>query len=354
MNSGFPASLGVPAAVQLSEQYDLMEYSDFEMGQDSEDQKVFAIFLHGKRLVEPVKYQSKVFNKGGSNVKNRVVQSSYDRFFLFGDPKSNKVFAMFSANEKESRVLTRYHAHFSPGIMVAIIEPRIKGLMIDSTNLLICTSEPLIPIDTPCPISRDELPPYDLESETDIKWFHFCTQSLQLKFLVPTVDLCSGKFCDGQAAGSTTCVCVEKSGVKEWGLRGIIHSDELDITRTSHQKSTFTSVSFAKLCVLNTNLMRPQEATFNLILFRRNIKQFIAAVNNQEESPGFEVVGWFKPSKQEGESFFEVHEYHIISVKPLNNSLPDSVLQLRHPRPPLNCFRALIGPIRNWTNKRAQ
>ena len=166
-------------------------------------------------------------------------------------------------------------------------------------------------------------------------WFHFCSHSLQLKFLVPTVDLCSGKFCDGQAAGSTTCVCVEKSGIKEWGIRAVIHSEELDITRTSHQKSTFTSVAFAKLCVLNSNVIRPQDATFNLIHFRRNIKEFIVAINNQEQTPGFEVMGWFKPSKQEGESFFEVHEYHIISVKPLNNSLPDAVLKLRHPRPPV-------------------
>ena len=72
-----------------------MSFADFEMGQDSEDRKIVAVFLHGKRLVEPVKYQSKVFSKGGPNNKNRVVQSTYDRFFLFGDPNSNKVFALF-------------------------------------------------------------------------------------------------------------------------------------------------------------------------------------------------------------------------------------------------------------------
>ena len=173
--------------------------------------------------------------------------------------------------------------------------------MIDSTNLLISTSEPFIPgtrhlllATMNCLLTS--------WSETDITWFNFCSETLQIKFLVPTIDLCNGKFCDGQAAGTTTCVRVENSGVKEWRLRGVTHSNELDQSRTSHQKSTFTSVSFAKLSVLNTNLIRPQEAPFNLIQFRRNIRELIAAVNTQQNGPGFEVMEWFKPSKQEGEA----------------------------------------------------
>ena len=63
MNSRFPTSLGVLAAVALSEEYEILQFADFEMGQDSEDNKILAVFLHGKRLVEPVKYQSKVFGK---------------------------------------------------------------------------------------------------------------------------------------------------------------------------------------------------------------------------------------------------------------------------------------------------
>ena len=48
------------------------------------------------------------------------------------------------AISKESRVLTRYHLELYPGKVVAIIEPRIRGVMIESQNLLITTSEPLI------------------------------------------------------------------------------------------------------------------------------------------------------------------------------------------------------------------
>ena len=334
MNSAFPTSLNLNAAIELSGEYQRMNFFAFESGEDSEDKKILAVFLHGKRLVEPIKYQTKLFGKGASTSKGRVVQTSYDRFFLFGDVDSNKVFALFASNDKESRVLTRYHAHLSPGCCVSIIEPRLKGVMIDTTNTLITTSEPFIPLQKKCPIGENILPPYDLSSESDMIWFHFVTTSLSLKYPVPTVDLCSGHFCDGQAAGSSLCVCVEKTGLPEWGIRCLVACDELDLTRTAHQKSTFVSVKFSKMCVVNHNFIKPQDSSFQLIAFRRNLREFINEINNLESNAGYEVMGWFKPSKQDGESFHEVHEYHIISITPLINPLPDNVLCLRYPRPP--------------------
>ena len=126
----------------------------------------------------------------------------------------------------------------------------------------------------------------------------------------------------------------KKTGLPEWGIRYLIACNELDMTRTAHQKSTFISVKFSKLCVENHNFNEPQDSSFQLITFRRNLREFINGINNLQDSAGFEVMGWFKPSKQDGESFPEVHEYHIISITPLVNPLPDSVMLLRHPRPP--------------------
>ena len=119
---------------------------------------------------------------------------------MFGDPDSHRVLALFSSNGKESRILTRHHNLIRPGHVVAIIEPRITGTMVDSQNILISTSNPIIAVpESECNLTFNELPPYDIESETDIKHFHFITKDLQLKFITPRTDLCSGTFCDGQA-----------------------------------------------------------------------------------------------------------------------------------------------------------
>ena len=42
------------------------------------------------------------------------------------------------------------------------------------------------------PFGPNELPPYDLNSESDMTWFHLATTSLNIKFQMPTVDICAG------------------------------------------------------------------------------------------------------------------------------------------------------------------
>ena len=80
MNSALPTSLNLNASTEMSREYQEMNFFDFESGEDSEDKKKLAIFLHGKRLVEPVKYQAKMLERDLRNQKT-VVQSSYDGFF---------------------------------------------------------------------------------------------------------------------------------------------------------------------------------------------------------------------------------------------------------------------------------
>ena len=91
----------------------------------------------------------------------------------------------------------------------------------------------------------------------DIKHFHFITKDLQLKFITPTTDLCSGNFCDDQANKGTMCACIEKTGVKEWGIRALVECSQLTLERTSHQKSSFISVAFAKLATVDHRSLRP-------------------------------------------------------------------------------------------------
>ena len=75
--------------------------------------------------------------------------------------------------------------------------------------------------------------------------------------------------------------------------------------------------------------------------FRRNIKEFITAINEhvsadpQMPAPrGFDVMGWFKPSKVDSDDFANIHEHHIINIVPPLIPLRGAIQQLRFPRPP--------------------
>ena len=104
------------------------------------------------------------------------------------------------------------------------------------------------------------------------------------------------------------CACIEKTGVKEWGIRALVECIELSLEGTSHQKSSFLSVAIAKLPTVGHRNLRPQDGiTFNWMAFKRNIREFIPAINNPNDllldAPRpplqlvFKVNEQFKPSK---------------------------------------------------------
>ena len=147
--------------------------------------------------------------------------------------------------------MLRYHAKLVPGMTVAVIEPCVKGSLNDSDNVLKTTSEPLIP----CPRADaqptfNELPPFDVFREPEMKFFHSSTTSMEIKFLKGHSNVCSGDLCDGQLP-TTTCICVEKTSVSTWAFQGLLRSKELNLERTSHQGSNFLFVRFATLCKIN-------------------------------------------------------------------------------------------------------
>ena len=130
------------------------------------------------------------------------------------------------------------------------------------------------------------------------------------------------------------------------GMRAFVQCQQLAIERTSHQKSSFASVKFAKTVTINHKTIRPQDANmFDLVAFRRNVKEFTQFDNTgplltnsaSETCPppaGFRVIGWFKPSKVEKDSSVEVHEFHIVAIEPVCKPLSEAALRLRYPRPP--------------------
>ena len=93
----------------------------------------------------------------------------------------------FSPLKRNSRVSRRYHTKITPGCVVAVLEPRIKTLS-DSDNVFISSGKPRVPVAN-VDISFPELPPFDVENESDFGFFQFNSSSTELKFAKPTLDL---------------------------------------------------------------------------------------------------------------------------------------------------------------------
>ena len=324
MNSSLQSGLNVLQALQIvSKYYNEVTFDQLIATDDGEDKRLRLVYLHGKKSVEPLRFRSSVKNLTPAN-KIRQVQVTYDRFLLFGVPSDNRVVCMFTSDEKHSRVITRYHNKLFPGCLVWAIDVKLKGTLNESENVLIHTEEPLIPVDQSRSLHRNLqiLPPFDIDNEADMKFFCFTSCSIQLKFPIATTGLCGGKICDGQTgAAKTNCVCIEKSGLSEWGVRGNITCKEFQTGRLMHQECTFLSVSFSKLLCKNHGSVKPDSLTaFNPVLFRRATHRFIQAVN---EKTGWLVIGWFKPSKSATDSFGEIHHYHVVKMVPMQDISTD-------------------------------
>ena len=114
-------------------------------------------------------------------------------------------------------------------------------------------------------------------------------------------------------------------------------NQQLAIERNSHQKSSFTSIKFAKAVIMNHERIRPQDANmFYLVAFRRNVEEFTQFINTGAlltntacawrvrcpSRDGFRVIGWFKPSK--------VEKNHLLRFT--NSTLWPSIRLLSHCR----------------------
>ena len=320
MNSSLQSGLNVLQAQQIiSCYYNEVTFDQLIATDDGEDKRLCLVYLHGKKSVEPLRFRSSVKNLTPAN-KVRQLQVNYDRFLLFGVPSDNRVVCMFTSDEKPSRVITRYHNKLFPGCLVWAIDVKLKGTLNESENVLIHTEEPLIPVDQSLMLLRNLriLPPFDIDTEADMKFFCFHSITVQLKFPIATTGLCSGKICDGQTgAAKANCVCIEKSGLSDWGVRGNITCKEFQTGRLMQQECTFLSVSFSKLLCKQHGSIKPDSLTaFNPVLFRRASHRVIQAINDK---CGWLVIGWFKPSKTSTDSFGEIHHYHVVKMTPMED-----------------------------------
>ena len=320
MNSFLQPGLNFAQAMSfVMNNYEEVELDDLLLSSDGENKRMKLVFLHGKKSSEPLKIRNAIKNTPYSSRKGPV-PVSYDRFFLFGVPSENRVVCMFTNDERHSRIVTRYHNKLFPGCYLWMLDIKLKGTLSDSENMLIHTEDPIIPFDTWSDLYLDArvLPPFDIDTETDMKFFCFQSDSVELKFPVATTNLCAGSICDGQnGLQKENCICIEKSGLSEWGVRGNISCREFQTGRLMHQECQFLSVAFSKFVTDNHRSIKPDSVTsFNPMLFRKCCKKVIDIVN---ECCGFYLLGWFKPSKTSSDSFEEVHHYHVVRLLPTTN-----------------------------------
>ena len=316
MNSSLQAGLRYDQVLKIAdEDYELVPLEDFLDGAENEDTRVLLIFLHAKKSTEPLRFKTNVRNAFPQK-KIMPMSLPYDRFFVFGVPNENRVVCLFTADEAESKKLTRYHPQMYPGCFVYILDMRLRGTLCDCENLLISTEEPLIPI----PSHRTSaqvpiMPPYDVETEKDMRYFSFLTTTLKIKNPVATIGLCGGKLCDGATGAlKANCACVEKYGKSFWGIRGVVECQELNPGRVESLESRVMSVSLARMFCVNYQSVKPDSlVSFSAVKFKKAVREVVTTVNN---NGGFFVVGWFKPSKTVDDAFTEVHSYHVVRIEP--------------------------------------
>ena len=317
MNSAFQSGLKyLPAETLCKTEFEEMTFDNLVNSGDGEDKRICLVYLHGKKSTDILKYKPHVKNYMPANKSKTNLAVSYDRFFLFGVPSDGRVVCMFTADERHSKIVTRYHNKMYPGCKIWAMDVTFKGTMNDSENLLIHTEEPLIPLLPSDNTSYIQLlPPYDIDNENDMRYFNFHSTSINLKFPVATTGLCGGQICDGQSGmAKENCVCVEKLPISQWGVRGNIHCEEFASGRINQQDCKFLSVAFSKFVALNHESVKPDSlVSFNPVRFRKSVKAVIDVVN---KNGGFSVIGWFKPSKTLNDSFGEVHSYHVVLLKP--------------------------------------
>lgn len=154
---------------------------------------------HRKRIdclflaARPPKKQTLVYQSRGIGAKRRQLESSYHRFFLFQVVNTTTVFAMFTVNQDSSLQLLKYWKELKPGTSVSILNPKIEGTLPSSNNLLLTSSNPLIPCAVVAPVNV--MPPeIVLANSNDYQAFSFITTKLNLENVCLRNDQCPGFF----------------------------------------------------------------------------------------------------------------------------------------------------------------
>ena len=188
----------------------------------------------------------------------------------------------------------------------------LKGTL-QSENLLLDTEEPLVPtaeshfIETPLS--------FDVEHETAMKWFAVTTNDLKLTRVAIAPSACCGNLCDGNLSTpgkERTCLCLEKSGLGSNALRARVSWQEAGGQRTSKQVIEMQSVRALAIFATEPQKIESNSAVYNAFNFKASVN---AKITEYNEAPGFRLLGWYKPSKNEGDMCTEAHSIHVVQLK---------------------------------------
>ena len=162
-----------------------------------------------------------------------------------------------------------------------------------------------------------------------MKWFAVTTNDLKLTRVAIAPSACCGNLCDGSLSSpgkERTCLCLEKSGLRSNALRAIVSWQEAGGQQTSKKIVEMQSVrALAKFAIepqkIETNL-----AVFNAFHFKASVN---AKITEYNEAPGFRLLGWYKPSKNEGDMCTEAHSIHVVQLK-VNGDETDVIKYAAH------------------------
>ena len=312
MPSYIKASLTVAQAQEIVERR-FNERSASSLTTDEEEPRFFKIvmvFLYAS--VPSGKKLNVVKGQKGEFRKNRLLEvEKYHRFVMLGNRDTEEVFALFTSTANDSHNLLRYFSSIRPGVPIHILNPQLEGFLKLTNTCLLSTVEPLVPLAEP-PVIRNLALPHSVDVAT-FKYFEFTSTSVYMSSATPTECICPGFFCDAQTV-LDPCGCIAVTSRKTWAITFQIRCDELrpmdDVSFVE-----LTSTNLTDLYVANSKRqLSPTATEFDPFDLDDAVLNLTRSINN---TGGWKVKGWYKPSTSEDGVAQELRRIHFCSLSPV-------------------------------------
>ena len=236
----------------------------------------------------------------------------YHRFFVFGNPANEEVYAMFTPTSVESHNVLRFQSKIRPGAIVQILIPKMEGLLKVTNTQILSTIEPIVPMDDEhC---RQLSLPHSVETAV-FKYFEFTTNTIQVISATASENLCPGKLCDAQSL-LENCGCTSVASKRIWALTLCFSCAELEPLEDV-DFGTITSHATTDLFVTSSRReMSPNATDFDTFGLDNAVVVLTESINL---NGGFVVKGWYKPSLNEEGAVQDVRKVHFCCLQPVDD-----------------------------------
>ena len=156
-----------------------------------------SFLLHSRKCTQPPK-MSRSYNKNAASKKTSSEIVAAHDFFLFGLPETQFCICVYTKAASETAKFLHFELLF-PGQSVALVLPKIQGKQTGTDNLIVSSSEPLIPLKEPLNLIRTHLPPV-ISDSPDYRFFHYRTSSFAVEDPFAITKRCNGVLYDGSCS----------------------------------------------------------------------------------------------------------------------------------------------------------